>query len=388
VLICVDFFHPSVGGSERLAEGVGVALQGLGWSVEIACRAMPERTANRHRGMRIHEIRERPREELRALVDRRGYDAVLAFSDPHSWPVPAAMRLGSSGPRVVAVPCVMPHNEGFVRENIGNLRGWRELLEGIHAPVHSSHGGRDARLHFDLGLDAEYVPNASEEIPARGSLRALLGLDADVPLLLQVSNFWTQKNHLGLLDVLESHPGDFRVAMVGGPAPGNDELAQEIVRRAALDPRVIVTGGLPGEVVAAGMREADLLVHPSISEGAPITVLEAMSASLPWIATPGCSAVHDHAGGLILPVRQFGEAIDFLLAHPEHRAALARAGREHWEHAYTYDVVARRYDTLLRGGRGLPELVQPEGALAATDAVRAAFYDAAAVAGVRPAAYA
>jgi glycosyltransferase involved in cell wall biosynthesis len=136
------------------------------------------------------------------------------------------------------------------------------------------------------------------------------------------------------------------------------------------------------------MREADLLVHPSISEGAPITVLEAMSAGLPWIATPGCSAVHDHAGGLILPVRQFGDAIDFLLAHPEHRASLSAAGREHWEHAYTYEVVASRYDTLLRGGRGLPELVQPAAALAATDAIRAAFYDAATVAGTRVAAYA
>jgi hypothetical protein len=104
-------------------------------------------------------------------------------------------------------------------------------------------------------------------------------------------------------------------------------------------------------------------------------VLEAMSAGLPWIATPGCGAVHDHAGGLILPVRQFGPAIDYLLARPDARARLGAAGRAHWEAAYTYDVIAGRYDALLRGARHLPPLEMPADALAATEAVRTDFYD-------------
>jgi glycosyltransferase involved in cell wall biosynthesis len=373
-LVVVDFFYPSVGGSERLAEGVGVALRELGWSVEVACRALPERTSTRHRGMRIHQIRDNARQELRELVARRGYDAVVAFSDPQAWPVVASMRL--HGPRVVAVPCVMPHNESFLRQNLDNLRSWRRLLTSIHAPVHSSSGGRDARLHADLGIDAEYVPNASEEIAPEGSLRELLGIDADMPLLLHVSNLSGQKNHLGLLAALADHPGDFRLVMVGHSVKGQDSLAREVRAAAARDPRVILAGGLPGELVAAGMREADLLVHPSISEGAPITVLEAMSCALPWIATPGCGAVHDHAGGMILPVRQFGPAIDFLLARPEAREQLGAAGRAHWEAAYTYDVIAKRYDALLRGARGLPPLAMPADALATTEAIRAEFYDA------------
>jgi glycosyltransferase involved in cell wall biosynthesis len=373
-LVVVDFFYPSVGGSERLAEGVGVALRDLGWSVEVACRALPERTSTRHRGMRIHEIRDNARQELRELVARRGYDAVIAFSDPQAWPVVATMRL-PAGPRVVVVPCVMPHNEKFLRLNLDNLRTWRRLLGQVHAPVHSSFGGRDARLHADLGIDAEYVPNASEEIPAEGSLRELFGIAPDMPLLLHVSNYAEQKNHIGLLEALAEHPGDFRLVMVGHALPSLPRIERQIRSLAAADPRVILAGGLPGELVSAGMRQADLLVHPSVSEGAPITVLEAMSHGLPWIATPGCGAVHDHAGGLILPVRQFGAAIDFLLARPDTRAALGAAGRDHWENAYTYDVIAQRYDALLRGARRLPALEMPASALAVTDAVRANFYD-------------
>ena len=383
-LVVVDFYYPSIGGSERLAEGVGAALTRLGWSVEIACRWLPERTSTRHRGMRIHQIRDNAREELRELVARRGFDAVVAFSDPQAWPVVASMRL--DGPRVVPVPCVMPHNQGFLRENLDNMREWRRLLSRVHAPVHSSIGALDARLHRELGIDAEYVPNASEEIPPEGSLRELLGIEPDMPLLLHVSNYSGQKNHVGLLEALAQHPGEFRLVMVGHPVAGQSKLERDIRRLAAADPRVILAGGLPGELVSAGMREADLLVHPSVSEGAPITVLEAMSCGLPWIATPGCGAVHDHAGGLILPVRQFGPAIDFLLERPEALERLGAAGRAHWEAAYTYDVIAGRYDALLRGARHLPALEMPEDALAVTEAVRADFYetsllDPAAVAG-------
>jgi glycosyltransferase involved in cell wall biosynthesis len=341
--------------------------------VEIACRFLPERTSTRHRGMRIHQIRDNAREELRQLVARRGYDAVVAFSDPQAWPVVASMRL--KGPRVVPVPCVMPHNEGFLRQNLDNLREWRRLLSSVHAPVHSSIGSRDARLHRELDIDAEYVPNASEEIRPEGSLRELLGIAPDMPLLLHVSNYSGQKNHTGLLEAIAQHPGEFRLVMVGHPVAGQSKLERDIKRLAAADPRVILAGGLPGELVSAGMREADLLVHPSVSEGAPITILEAMSCGLPWIATPGCGAVVDHAGGLILPVRQFGPAIDFLLAHPTAREQLGAAGREHWETAYTYDVIAGRYDALLRGARHLPALDMPEPALAVTETVRREFYE-------------
>ena len=66
----------------------------------------------------------------------------------------------------------------------------------------------------------------------------------------------------------------------------------------------------------------------------------------------------------------------FLLARPEAREQLGAAGRAHWEAAYTYDVIAKRYDALLRGARGLPPLAMPADALATTEAIRAEFYDA------------
>ena len=379
VLICVDFFHPSVGGTERLAEGIGVALGALGWDVHVACQADRRRTAPARRGMSVHEVRERPRDELRQIVRRVRPDGVLAISDPYAWPVAAALRLAAGGPRRVVVPCINAQGDARMRASIKDLRLWRSLLEGADAVVHSSRAGRDAALNHAVGVRGVYVPNATEETPAGASLRARLDIDDGRPMLLMVANFLHYKNHLGLLAALEGRRGDYHVVFAGNPPVGQDEQPELTARREALmaaEPRLHLAGGISPELVAAGMREADLLLMPSLIEATPLVLLEAMSHRLPWIASPTSGAAPEWAGGLIAAVDRFGDAIDHLLADRHARSSLAAAGREHWEACFTYDVVAARYDALLRGAADLPDLPPPPAALAATDRERGRFFDA------------
>ena len=375
VLICVDLFHPSVGGTERLAEGVGTALQGLGWEVEVACRADVARTARRRNGMAVHEIRRKPREELRKVVARGRFDAVLAIGDPFAWPVTAALHLPKPGPRTVVVPCMNAENTHTLRQHAHLMREWRELLERADTVVQSSFAGFDARLLADLGMAGEYVPNAIEEVQPAGSLHTLLGLDPDRPTLLCVSNLYPYKNHAGLLELLGDRPGDWQLVIAGHPAPDFPEEAVRVERLAAADPRVRLVRGLPPELVAAGLREADLFVLPSLNDATPLVVLEAMSHGVPWIATQHCGAVHDWSGGLVLDLDDVGDGIDHLLADATARAILGAAGRAHWEACFTWPTVARRYDALLRGARTLEPLPGPRGAEEETDAARAEFYD-------------
>ena len=65
MLIVVDYFYPSLGGSERLAEAAGATLQAQGLTVEVATRRLPQRTAREHRGMLVHEIDPERPEALR-----------------------------------------------------------------------------------------------------------------------------------------------------------------------------------------------------------------------------------------------------------------------------------------------------------------------------------
>ena len=351
LVVCVEYFHPSVGGSERLAEDVGRLLGDAGWEVEIATRALPGRTELAHHGMVVHELDGAA--QLDDLLTERSPDAVLAFAGPTSWPMLGALRHAERGTRVVAVPCINEDGYRAVQSDPG-LRSWlTDALRGASAVGFSSYAGWDARLYRELDVPAVYLPNGSHRVEPAGPF------PHERPLLLCVGNFWAEKNHAALLATLRDVPGDWELTIVGGASPAVPEVDAEVRRLAALDERVTLFGPAEPAVVAAAMVEADLLLLPSLAEATPLVLVEAMSHGLPWIATPTCGSAHDHAGGLIRPLDEFPEAIAQLLGDPAARMALGAAGRAHWESAYSWDVVGPRYVALLEGGE-LPPLPSPD----------------------------
>ncbi len=375
-LIVVDWFFPAVGGTERLAEGVGAALQAQRIAVEVATRPLARRTSRKHREMVIHEVRGDVDASLRAIVEAGRYDAILAFSAPTCWPLVATLRLPRPRPRTLVVPCINAQSYSQLHSKSELLGAYAELLAGADVIGYSSLGGYDVRLCEELGLSGVYLPNAVDRVaaPASRSPTAALATGGG-PLLLVIGNMWPEKNHAGLLRALRDHPGDWRLAMIGDVSPELPQIAEEVRRLANEDPRVRLLGPAAPTAVAAAMDDADLLLLPSLAEATPLVLVEAMSRRLPWIATPTCGSAHDHAGGLILPLELFGEGIDFLRADPAAAAALGAAGCEHWRHSYTWEVVGPRYAKLLRG-QPVQQLRPPVAARAATERVRAAFYDA------------
>ena len=296
VLIVVDYFHPSVGGSERLAEAAGVALQTLGLEVDVATRALPGRDAPEHRGMTVHEIDGDVRARFAQVVDAGAYDALVVFSAPTAWPVVASLKLDRPRPRVVVVPCINADNSAELRADGALLEAYTTLVATADVVGVSSYAGYDARLSADLGLTGVYLPNAVDAVPA-----APESFDAGpgAPVLLAVGNLWPEKDHAGLLRTLHDHPGDWRLIVIGADAVQMPAVAEEVRRLAAEDPRVTLWGPAAPDVVAAAMDAADALLLPSRAEATPLVLLEAMSRELPWIATPTCGSAHDHAGGLV-----------------------------------------------------------------------------------------
>jgi glycosyltransferase involved in cell wall biosynthesis len=355
VLVCVEYFHPSVGGSERLAEDVGLLLGEAGWEVEIATRALPARTEDVHHGMVVHELEGDHGAELDALLVVRSPDAVLSFAGPTSWPILGALRQAERGSRVVVVPCVNEDGYRAVQANAGFRARLADALRRASAVGFSSHAGWDARLYRELDVPAVYLPNGSHGVDPDGSFRDR----HDRPLLLCVGNFWPEKNHAALLTTLAQVPGDWQLALIGGPSSAVPEVGAEIERLATRDERVTLFGPAERPVVAAAMAEADVLLLPSLAEATPLVLVEAMSHGLPWIATPTCGSAHDHAGGLIRTLADFPETIAQLLGDAAGRASLGAAGRAHWEAAYSWDVVGPRYVALLEGGP-LPALPTPD----------------------------
>jgi len=192
--------------------------------------------------------------------------------------------------------------------------------------------------------------------PSDSSLRAELGLARDDRLLLAVGNLYPVKGHRVLLAALailrDRHPG-VHVALAG-----RGELADELEAQARQE-------GLAARVHFLGLRSdipnllagADIFVMPSLSEGLPLALLEAMFAGRPIVATrvgevPTALGDGD-AGLLVVPgdPAALATALDHLLSNPQEAARLGQEGAR--RAAALYDIshmvahYARIYGALL-----------------------------------------
>jgi glycosyltransferase involved in cell wall biosynthesis len=188
------------------------------------------------------------------------------------------------------------------------------------------------------------------EAPAGGAgLRASLGLSAGTALVGFVGRLSVQKGLFTLLDAVERLSSlDACFALVGD-GPLEEPLRQRIGAR-GLAKRVVLLGRRDD---AQGlMRQFDLLALPSIREGTPMVLLEAMGLGTPVVASDVGGVSHvvvQGRTGLLFPsgdVSALCASIARSLGAPAERAAMARRAREDVRHRFSAAVMASRYDEL------------------------------------------
>jgi glycosyltransferase involved in cell wall biosynthesis len=112
-------------------------------------------------------------------------------------------------------------------------------------------------------------------------------------------------------------------------------------------------GHLNRPALAEAFRQSDVFVFPTLIEGMPLTVLEAMACGLPVITTshgPG-DLVRDGVDGFIIPIRDhraIAEKLVYLRENPDRRLEMGRNARIR-ALDYTWDQYGSRVlDTLSR----------------------------------------
>ncbi len=120
-----------------------------------------------------------------------------------------------------------------------------------------------------------------------------------------------------------------------------------------LSGRVRLSGELPPEDVAERLRNADLFLLSSVSEGISNAALEAMATGLP-IVTTDCGgmreAVSDGVEGFVVPVRgvrQMARALERLAADAELRVRMGAAARDRILREFTLASQVQRFTELL-----------------------------------------
>ncbi len=122
---------------------------------------------------------------------------------------------------------------------------------------------------------------------------------------------------------------DFSLTLVGdGPDRARIEKAIEQLQ---LGDRIVLTGALNQAAVRAHFARADIFVLPSLAEGIPVVLMEAMSSGVPCISTPvnGIPELiqHERTGLLATPgdLDSLTTQLRRLIREPELRRSLAQA---------------------------------------------------------------
>ena len=180
------------------------------------------------------------------------------------------------------------------------------------------------------------IPNGvrSTTLPT-ASLRQELGIAAHAPLILAVGNLYPVKGHRYLISALAELPSNTHLAIAGRGAGEIALLAH--VSELGLADRVHLLGHR--DDIPALLAAADVFVHPSLNEGLPLAVLEAMFAGRPIVATDVgdvARAVGADSALLVAPgnADELAAAIGRLLDQPFLASALGasaalRANRTH-----------------------------------------------------------
>jgi glycosyltransferase involved in cell wall biosynthesis len=191
-------------------------------------------------------------------------------------------------------------------------------------------------IHVGSAPDAEAVRRA----------KRLLGAIDDRPIAAAIGRLDPVKDLSVLLDAFaQLSQREARLVIIGdGPE------AQQLLSHAT-------THGLEGRVQFLGYRQdvrelypgVDLLVNTSISEGISLTLLEAMAACVPIVATAvggTPEVVVDGVTGLLVPPRSpsaVAIALDELLQSPDRRRHMSIAGRARVEEFFTFERMASLY---------------------------------------------
>ena len=174
--------------------------------------------------------------------------------------------------------------------------------------------------------------------------------------VLAVGRLQDQKNHAFALHVLAnvrrciSQRLEYHVV---GDGPLRQEL-ENLARELHLDDVIVWHGWVPREQLAEIYTSSDCLLHPTLYEGMPNAVLEAMAAGLPVVASavPGnCDLVADGQTGYICALRdqaRFSESLIKLAGDEALSQSFGSAARRLVEADYSWDVVSRRYVEIFR----------------------------------------
>ncbi|NND99571.1 MAG: glycosyltransferase [Pirellulaceae bacterium] len=278
------------------------------------------------------DLRVLPR--LVRLMHQRRIDAVITVGagDKMFW--------GRLAAHIAGVPAIGSalHSTGWP-DGVGRLNRWLTRITDSFIAVADSHG--------EFLSDFEKFPSDKVQVIRNGvdcdrfcpdrdaarSVREELGLAADTPLIGIVAALRSEKNHSMLVHaaakVRDEQPNAHWLVIGDGPERATIEKLSDDLK---LNDRIHFLGtrhDTPRLVSAL-----DVFTLCSLNEAFPVSILEALACQVPVVATDVGSvreSILDGVTGFLIPsqdIHAMASCVSKLIASPEQRESLGKAGRE------------------------------------------------------------
>ncbi len=371
-LLIVNYEYPPIGaGAASASWFLARTLAGLGHRVSVVTSAFAEhRGVSLEDGVRIHRIpawrRRIDRSDTRQMaffggsgvvfapriVRAERIQGVIVFFTLPSGLVGYWLKARYGLPYVVSlrggdVPGLVPELNRTHRR-IRWLR--RRILRSARAIVANSQGLAELSARTDP-FPVSVIPNGVDSALFHPSPRASSADLAGGFQILFVGRFQNQKNLALLLDELARLRREGTAAFtlnVVGDGPLGPKM-RERARRLKLDDRTVWHGWVAKPKMVELYQSADCLVNPSLYEGLPNTVLEAMACGLPVVASRvigNDDLVTEGENGFLFELEepwQLGSALRYLIQDPATARRMGAAGRARLLERYCWEEVAAAY---------------------------------------------
>lgn len=355
-----------VGGAERHVVDLAVALRRKGHGVTVACSAtgglsdlldganVPVRVLlDRLVKRRVSVTYARG---LRRLVREQRFDLVHA----HIYASAAASALATVGTGVPLV--VTEHTEGAWQGRHARLLS-RLIYRRARSVIAVSSPIRGRLLERD-GVPPEkisFIPNAVISASGRkpGTTSTLPDERREGPLVGVVARLQPEKGVANFLKAAARVSAACPAArfLVVGDGPLREVLLR-LADRLGLRERVRFLGHRADARELVGLL--DVLVVPSLTEGTPLIVLEAMAAGVPLVAS-AVGGVTDQVRhgkeGLLIPpgdATALGDALLELLQDPDRAHRLGEAGRRRADSVFSHAAMVRKIEGVYHAALGHP----------------------------------
>lgn len=263
----------------------------------------------------------------------------------------------------------VPVRIGSHHGRIQNAPRWLEWLHGrlINSQVATALVAVSSRVK-ELAVTGEgirpervtLIPNGVT-LPPDGAypqeqidhIRQIFDIHPDAPVLISVGRLSRQKGHRYLLEAMPSVLERFPhvVFLLVGDGPQRADLEQQ-ARHLGVETSARFLG--TRDDVYHLLAAADVFVLPSVSEGMPMALLEALGMGVAVVAsnlTGIADVVEDGRHGLLTPPGKpdsLAHAVTRLLEDDDLRANLSQSGKQLVRQEYTVDRMCERYESLFR----------------------------------------